>query len=300
MRVPLTENDVVCDAALVRRLLEEQFPRLADRPLVTGPRGGTDHLLFRLGPDLLVRMPQRSWSGEDALRDARWLPRLAPHLPAALPAPVAVGTPTAYYPFHWSVVPWLPGRPPTSSNSDPLTLARQLGEFVTALRAVDPADGPVKAPGMRGGALAAHHDAVLAAIVACGDRIDQAGAIRVWNDARDAAPPAARTWIHGDLLPGNMLVSGGALSGVIDWGALGVGDPAVDLFPAWTHGWDDDARDVFRRAAAPGLPDPEDAWRRGRGWVLVMCVVAIPFYWESFPEFALASQARVAALTATA
>ncbi|WP_460702464.1 phosphotransferase [Myceligenerans halotolerans] len=297
--MPMHDDEASSDVALVRELVVRQLPHLAHLPVTDGPPGGTDHLLYRLGDDLLVRMPKAAWAAEHALTDARWLPHLAPHVPVPLPVPVALGEPGLGYPYRWSVVPWLPGEPPTASNADPVSVAAQLGAFVTALRDVDPAGGPEKAPGARGGLLGVRDDDVVRAIAECGDRIDQAGALRVWADAVAAAPPATTTWIHGDLLPGNMLVADGKLTGVIDWGAVGVGDPAVDLWPAWTHGWGDAARSAFRDVATAGLPDPDQAWRRSRGWVLVMGVEAVPYYWERFPEFARASQQRVAGLVET-
>ncbi|GAA1869816.1 aminoglycoside phosphotransferase family protein [Myceligenerans crystallogenes] len=297
--MPMHDDEVASDPGLVRELVAAQFPRLADLPVTAGPAGGTDHRLFRLGAEFLVRMPKVAWAADQATSDWRWLPRLAPHLPVAVPAPLAVGEPGLGYPFRWSVVPWLPGRPPTPSGDDPIAVATQLGGFVAALRAVAPADGPLKADDARGGLLGCRDEEVVRAIEECGDRIDQRAVLRVWRDAVSAAPPAVRSWIHGDLLPGNMLVDDGRLTGVIDWGAVGVGDSAVDLWPAWTHGWDDGARGAFREIATDGMADVDDAWQRARGWVVVMCAVAIPYYWETFPEFARASQERLAGLVTT-
>ena len=213
---------------LVRRLVDQQHPRWAGLPLSPLTEFGTDHQLFRLGDELVVRMPVYAGSASQAASDARWLPVLAPHLPVPVPAPAAAGEPDAGYPFPWSVVPWLPGANPTTepvpSNADPHLLAGDLAGFIRALHAVDTTGGPLKAEGERGRPLSCWDDAVRSAIAESGDRIDADAVTAAWDDCVSApewsGPPV---WIHGDLLPGNMLVDRGRLSGVIDFGALGVG-----------------------------------------------------------------------------
>jgi aminoglycoside phosphotransferase (APT) family kinase protein len=297
----LHDDEVTVTADDVRRLVSAQLPHLADLPVTPVAEAGTDHRLFRLGDDLVARMPKISWSAGHAARDAEWLPRLAPSLPLTLPAPVAVGEPDDGYPFQWSVVPWLRG----AAVADPLdpaatpnvifdVAAVQLGEFVTALRGIDRAGGPTKEGGDRGGQLSQRDDDVRKAIADCGDRIDGPAALKAWDrvlEAGDAERPGA--WIHGDLLPGNLIAEGNRLTGVIDWGALGVGDPAVDLMPAWML-FSGRSRETFREAA--GLDDA--AWERGRGWLLIMSTFALPYYWDRWPEFALASQRRIEAIIA--
>lgn len=292
----LHDDEVVSTPDLVRRLVASQFPRWAHLPVTPGPPGGTDHHLFRLGDELLVRMPKIAWAQDQAGNDARWLPFLAPHLPLRLPAPEAVGEPGEGFPFRWSVTPWLDGASPAvgALGAD---AARQLGEFVTALRTVSTAGGPVKGGTSRGVPLARLDDGVRAAITESGTRIDGRAATRMWDQALDARPATEGRWIHGDLLPGNLLARDGSMTAVIDWGGVGVGDPAADLIPAWTQ-FAGAERGVFRAAAADGLADSADAWARGRGWVLVQAVIGLPYYWDRWPEFARACQDRVAAVLA--
>ncbi|WP_235915373.1 phosphotransferase [Puerhibacterium puerhi] len=299
----LHDDEVVVTADDVRRLLAAQLPHLAHLPVTAVAESGTDHRLFRLGDALVARMPKVAWAAAQAESDARWLPVLAPHLPLDVPAPVALGDPDDAYPFRWSVAPWLPGR----AVGDPLAGeplgfdaaagAAALGAFVRALRAADPAGGPVKEGTARGVPLARLDADVRAAVAASGDRVDGPAVLRAWERALAAAPSSARGWIHGDLMPGNLLARGGRLSAVVDWGALGVGDPAADLAPAWWL-FDGAARRQFRAAATEGLADADAAWERARGWVLVQGVIALPYYWDRWPAFARASQRRVAAVLA--
>ncbi|WP_454858804.1 phosphotransferase [Promicromonospora soli] len=290
----LHDDEVVSTPDLVRRLVADQFPHWARLPVTPGPAGGTDHHLFRLGDELLVRMPKIAWAQGQAVSDARWLPLLAPHLPLRLPVPEAVGEPGEGFPFRWSVTPWLDGAPPAAGELG-TGGARQLGEFVAALRTVSTAGGPLVTGTSRGVPLARLDDDVRAAIAASGDRIDGPAATKAWDEALDARPASDGYWIHGDLLPGNLLADAGRVTAVIDWGTIGIGDPAADLIPAWTQFAGTERAD-FRATATDGLTDPDDGWARGRGWMLVEAVIALPYYWDRWPEFALASQARVAAV----
>ncbi|GAB2472523.1 hypothetical protein GCM10027063_11750 [Promicromonospora xylanilytica] len=287
----LHDDEVVSTVDLVRRLVADQFPRWAHLPVTSGPAGGTDHHLFRLGDGLLVRMPKIAWAQDQATSDARWLPHLAPHLPLRVPAPEAVGEPGEGFPFRWSVTPWLDGASPAVGELG-TAAARQLGEFVAKLRTVSTEGGPVKGGTSRGVPLARLDDDVRAAVVASGDRVDGPAVTKAWERVLDARPAPDGSWIHGDLLPGNLLAHEGRMTAVIDWGGVGVGDPAADLIPAWTQ-FDGGERAAFREAAADGLTDPDDAWERARGWVLVQAVIAIPYYWDRWPAFARACRHRI-------
>jgi aminoglycoside phosphotransferase (APT) family kinase protein len=290
----LHDDEVVSTPELVRRLVTDQFPQWAHLPVTPGPVGGTDHHLFRLGDELLVRMPKIAWAQHQAVSDARWLPRLAPHLPLQVPAPEAVGEPGLDFPFRWSVTPWLDGASPAVGELGP-DAARQLGEFVAALRTVSTEGGPVKDGTGRGVPLARLDDEVRAAITESGTRIDARAVTKAWDQALGARPASDVFWIHGDLLPGNLLAHDGSMTAVIDWGGVGVGDPAADLIPSWTQ-FAGEERAAFRAAATDGLTDPDDAWERGRGWVLVQAVIALPYYWDRWPAFARGSQQRIAAV----
>jgi aminoglycoside phosphotransferase (APT) family kinase protein len=268
-------DEVRVDVALVRRLLATQFPCWADLPVVPAQRFGTDNATYRLGEHLLVRLPRFARWAPQVDREQRWLPWLAPQLPLAVPVPLAMGTPAEGYPFRWSVYPWLDGENPALDRmTDPDQAARDLAAFLAALRRIDPAGGPApeSSNAFRGVAMGdrrasvAEDSRVRRAIGALDGLVDTAGLVAVWEAALVApawdGPPG---WIHGDLAPGNLLAVAGRLTGVIDFGCLGVGDPACDLMVAWTF-LSGDSRAVFRDALAVD----EASWARGRGWGLAM------------------------------
>ncbi|MEV7026193.1 aminoglycoside phosphotransferase family protein [Kitasatospora sp. NPDC093558] len=273
------------DAALVRRLLSAQFPQWIGLPIRPVASTGTDNAMFRLGPDLAVRLPRVGWAADGVGREQYWLPRLAPHVPQPIPAPVALGRPAAGYPWEWSVVRWLDGvNPAVGALAAPLQLARDLAAFITGLRSADPAGGPSAA---RGVPLAARDGATRAALVRLTGAIDTEAATALWDKALrlpDYAGPA--TWMHGDLSPGNLLLAPtGRLGAVIDFGLMGVGDPTVDVIAAWTvlpaH-----ARATFRAAL-----DADDAmWSRARAWALSIALIAIPYYRHTNPTLTAAAR----------
>ena len=208
--------------------------------------------------------------------------RLAPHLPLAIPVPVAMGRPGEGYPYPWSVCQWLPGADANGTIDDLERAAVDLAEFVTALRGIDVAGAHPRARGGRGCPLAELDDFVRESVAALGDRIDGPAALRGWRDALDAPMwDGPDRWVHGDLLPGNLLVVDGRLSAVIDFGCLNVGDPACDLAPAWTL-FEGAGRERFRAE----LRVDDATWRRGRGWVLCHGVGALAYYWETNPGMA--------------
>lgn len=249
------------DAELVHRLLSQQFPQWADLPLSLVDSHGTDHRIYRLGRRLSVRMPRVATAARQAARDRIWLPKLAPHLPLAIPIQRAMGRPAAGYPFQWSVCDWLPGERAAPGFGDLQTAATDLAGFIAALRAIDATDAPQRRVGDRGGPLAERDGGVRRAVAELGGRIDGAAALRCWEESLQAPVwMGPRTWAHGDLLPGNLVVLGGRLSGVIDFGCLNAGDPACDLLPAWNM-FEGPSRARLRSELAVD----DASWLRGRG-----------------------------------
>ncbi|TAJ21958.1 MAG: aminoglycoside phosphotransferase family protein [Dehalococcoidia bacterium] len=280
------EHDI--DDGLVRMLIAGQFPQWASLPLSRVASAGTDHALYRLGDEMSVRLPRVEVAAGQVEKEQRWLPLLAPHLPLAIPTPLAQGAPAEGYPWAWSVYRWQPGENAIASPVSDLHLAAlDLAGFVEALHRVDLAGGPE--PGRHNffrGVPLAHRDAsVRSALAALAGTIDVPAAARAWDAA--LATPAwqgAPVWIHGDLHAGNLLVEQGRISGVIDWGGLAVGDPACDLMVAWNF-LDAGAREAFRAAL-----DVDDAtWERGRGWALSMALIALPYYRETNPVIVASS-----------
>jgi aminoglycoside phosphotransferase (APT) family kinase protein len=272
-------DEVDTDVALVRRLLAAQFPHWADLSIDLVDSYGTDHDIYRLGDDLAARLPRIGWATRQAAKEAEWLPKLAPHLPLAIPTQLARGQPAEGYPLEWSVYEWLPGENANGTIDDLNQAAIDLAAFVRALRRIDWSGAHPRSPGSRGGPLAELDEPVRRSIAELGDRIDGEAAVRSWEESLHASAwHGPDVWVHGDLLPGNLLVLDGRLAGVIDFGCLNVGDPACDLQPAWN---------VFagpNRARYRAELEVDDAsWLRGRGWALFQAVVALPYYWDTNP-----------------
>lgn len=272
-------DEVDTDAALMRRLLAGQFPQWADLPISPVASYGTDHHIYRLGDELVARLPRTEWATDQAAKEAKWLPKLAQHLPLELPVQLAMGHSAEGYPFEWSVYTWLPGENANGTINDLDRAAVDLATFIKALRQVDTTGAPLRPPHRRGGPLAEGDEQVRQSVKQLGDRIDGDATLRSWEESLSApAWDGPEVWVHGDLLPGNLLVVNGWLSAVIDWGGLNVGDPACDLQPAWNV-FASDSRTRFRAE----LEVDDASWLRGRGWALYQAVSALPYYWDTNP-----------------
>jgi aminoglycoside phosphotransferase (APT) family kinase protein len=272
-------DEVHIDIPLVRRLLAVQFPHGADLPLKPVSPLGTDNAIYRLGDDMVVRLPRRERAHHTLEKELEWLPRLAPHLPLAIPIPKVRGTAAEGYPFTWSVYTWLRGENATEHVvTDLKQLAFDLARFLSALQRLDSAPGP--SPGahnfFRGVPLEARDQMTRAAIASLGERIDVDAVTAAWEAALRAPRwdrPAV--WIHGDLDPRNVLVEQGRLCAVIDFGSLGVGDPASDVMAAWKF-FSSGPRNIFRTALAVD----DSTWLRSRGWALSQALIARSYYTE--------------------
>ena len=278
MEAKMHVDQAETDGALVRRLLAGQFPQWAGLRIDRVASAGTDHDIYRLGDRLAARLPRIESATRQAAVEAEWLPKLAPHLPLAIPKQLAMGRSAEGYPFDWSVYEWLPGET-TVRTIDPEHAAVDLAAFVIALRGVDTAGAHRRPRYGRGGPLTERDDHVRGAVAELGDRIDGDRTLRLWQESLDASPwKGAEVWVHGDLLPGNLLVVDGRLSAVIDFGCLNVGDPACDLQPAWNI-FDCASRTTFRAE----LRVDDASWVRGRGWALFQAVTGLAYYWDTNP-----------------
>jgi len=224
--------EIAIDEGLVRSLLREQHPDLADLPL-RELEAGWDNTLWRVGDELMARLPWRALAASLALNEQRWLPSLSPLLPLPVPTPVRVGSPSAEYPWAWSIVPWLDGTPGDRGPIGlPALVAEQLGSFLRALHQVAPPSAPDNP--FRGVPLADRVDTFEERVSDLASEIDVPTLRDVWDRACDASPwSGPPVWLHGDLHPANTLVVEGALSAVIDFGDLCSGDPATDLAAGW-------------------------------------------------------------------
>jgi aminoglycoside phosphotransferase (APT) family kinase protein len=281
------EDEIDIDGALVRRLLAAQFPQWASLPIRRVASAGTVNAIFRLGEDMSVRLP-RTPRFQDWDVDC-WLAALAGKLPIAIPEPVAAGEPDDGYPRRWSIHRWLRGGPWSEDRvSDPCAAAEQLAEFVHALQRLDPT--AIACPPVWDGGRFADSDRAVRAMAPRAAGVDAKALLNAWDEAlRVSQWDGQPVLVHWDLLPGNILVRDGAISAVIDWGALGAGDPSRDLLPTWTL-FSGEARRVFRSAMSFG----DDTWARARGWALAF-VVGVAYYSQTNPGFAAECRATLTA-----
>jgi aminoglycoside phosphotransferase (APT) family kinase protein len=287
-------DEIDSDADLVGRLLAAQQPQWAGLPVERIASTGTDNALYRLGDDMVVRLPLRPSSVRQLAREARWLPFLAPQLPLAVPVPLAAGEPSEAdgFPWPWLVYPWFDGEDATVAPLDLSTAAADLARFVTALQVVDPTGGPAAnaANHGRGVPLADRDEFTRQGIAASQGLVDTAAVTAAWDVAlRTPAWAGEPVWLHGDIASGNLLVQDGRLSSVIDWGAAAIGDPACDLLVAWEL-FDAASRQLLRAE----LDVDDGTWCRGRGWALSTALVALPYYRDTNPYMAAQAQRKIA------
>ena len=283
----LHADELAIDESLVARLVGEQVPEHRGLRLRRLDASGSTNALFRLGEELVVRLPRRPGGSATVLKEARWLAHLQAALPVAVPEVVAVGRPAYGYEEHWSVVRWIDGETATAAALSPEAFARDLADVVCALRDAGlPAEARAD-PALRwyrGDSLADFDPAFRGFLAGCRDvpglDLDLDAVLAVWDEAVVAAGPRPRAahWFHGDLFGENLLVRNGRLAAVLDFGGLGVGDPSVDLAVAWEV-LDPAARDLFRRWT--GADDR--TWVTGRGWALAVAVMTFPYYWHTMP-----------------
>ncbi|WP_405137632.1 aminoglycoside phosphotransferase family protein [Nocardia sp. NBC_01388] len=271
----MTHSAIELTAELVRTLLRDQHPDLADYPVWLGARGW-DNQLWRLGDDLVVRLPWATASADALLyKEYTWVPILAPRLPLPIPVPQRFGEPSERFPHPWIVTTWVPGAPADRAPvTCPIESATALAAFVTALHQPASEQAPIGRD--RGGPLADYSAGFakqLAAATELGLIHDPDAVRAVWEQAVAApnwdGPPL---WLHADLHPANVLTTAGTISGVIDFGDLCAGDPACDLAAAWIL-LPDNAIDLFRNAYRP-TPDAATLLR-ARGYAVLRALAGL-------------------------
>jgi aminoglycoside phosphotransferase (APT) family kinase protein len=275
--IRLHDDEPDVSPRVVLALLRDQVPELARLPLERLRNTGSDNALYRLGTDLVVRLPRLADAARRLGVEVTWLPRLA-GLPVAVPEVLYAGEATEAYEYRWAIMRWIDGVDAWDARHredwPSPGLGRDLAAVVGRLRGMSVTDAPTREPGQRGGPLRALDDQVRWWLERAGSLIDVRAATRVWEECLEAAvDDVAPALVHGDLIPGNLLLAGGRLTAVIDWGSLGAGDPAEDLDPAWS---------VLDRAGAAAFREAldidEQSWLRGRGFTLEHAVAGIVYY----------------------
>lgn len=280
--VKLHANEIETSVAMVRKLLREQFPQWTNLSIAPVSSTGTVNAMYRLGEHMVVRLPRVDWATDGMDRELAWLPWLASRLPVAVPRLLGTGHPTEGFPWRWCVYRWLEGETPEVGRlSSPQGLAADFAAFILALQNLDPLAGPSSDQSLK------PQDApVRDAIDVLREQIDVALVTEIWESVLSVpdweGPPV---WLHGDMSPGNMLALDGRLSAVIDFSAVGLGDPAGDLRVAWNV-LPGEARGGFRHAI--GADDA--TWARARGHALAQALMHLRYYREKNPT--LAANAR--------
>lgn len=297
----LHENEIPVNETLVRSLLTAQRPEWADLPL--SPAGaGTDNTMYRLGDDLLVRLPRSADKGQSVQKEQEWLPRLAPLLTCAIPEPIHAGTPTGAFPLVWSVYRWIDGAEASPETiRDWAAFGADLAEIVRELHSIDRM-GATRTDDLswyRGGSLRPCDQWISSCLDDCrttvGSELDIDALEQLWRAALALPEPIGpHVWLHGDLKPTNLLVREGKLHAVIDFGGLSVGFPDAEHATIW------DLPPRARQAYWNTLNLDEVTWIRARAWAIAVGVSGISYYWHTFPAFVAECRARLEAILSDA
>ena len=272
------DDEIEIDISLVRKLIESQFPAWASLPIEPVPSMGTDNALFRLGDAIQARLPRIHWAIKNIEKEFMWLPQIAPFISVPITTPLQMGKPIDQYPYAWAIYDWLDGDiPEPGCSACGREFVADLVDFLAQLQNVTLPDSPTAA---RGTPLIERDAPTRKAISELEGVIDTRLAAQIW-DAALAIPYWDRppVWVHGDLLPGNILIKEGRLSGIIDFSCMGLGDPSCDLIVAWNLLGASD-RTLFREL----LQVDEGTWRRGQAWALSQSLLILPYYKNTNPD----------------
>lgn len=254
--------------SIVTELIKEQFPQWAHLEIKPVELSGWDNRTFRLGLDMSIRLPSAERYAAKVQKEQQWLPFLAKHLSFDIPEPIAMGSPSKHFPYHWSIYRWIEGKSANELNVDELCLediALKLAQFLNELHKIDITDGDLPGPHnfYRGGSLMFYDAETRSLIELLKNYINVELAVSVWTKAISSQWNKNPVWIHGDLSAGNILIKDKQLVAVIDFGGMGIGDPACDLVISWTL-LKNESREIFKTQV--NLDD--DTWARARGWAL--------------------------------
>jgi aminoglycoside phosphotransferase (APT) family kinase protein len=286
--IPVTQTQL-------RGSLAQHAPDFAGLTLTPLPHGGTETRAFRLGPSHLLRLPIRAGATDAFAAETPWIDWLAPHLPLAVPSVVATGHVATTPPLPWTIQRWIEGTDASRAMPDDQgDMVDRLASFIMALRPAPAPETPLTGDSPRGGPLAPQDAAFRAALTIARAKgiTGLAPAVAAWENGL-AAPTwqGAPVWLHGDLVPGNMILAEDRLVAIIDWSFVTRGDPAYDLIPAWFV-FDGPARQRF----LDRLGDDPATISRARARVAWQCVVALPYYLDTNPAMVRLARRGLAAL----
>ena len=279
------ENEFEMDENLVHTLLKSQSPHWANLPLKAIVHSGMDNALFRLGREYVVRLPRIEWVPGSIVKsinkEYEWVPKIARFLKVPISEPLFKGNPNQSYPWSWMVTKWNEGHnPDLEKENEYEPLAKDLADFLNALHGIALTNGPSSRRGVPLKGVDAETRKALSElegeidIQSVTHLLDQLSNVPSWSKNP--------VWIHGDFLPGNILIQNNRLSAVIDFSDVGMGDPACDLIIAWSL-LKSHSRKIFRENLE-NIDD--DTWERGRGWALSIALIMLPYYKKSNPVLA--------------
>ena len=253
---------------LVKKLIADQFPEYVHLTITSVEKQGHDNRTFRLGNDMLIRIPSAKYYSLKVPKEQELLPLLNPYLSVDIPIPIKMGNPSQEYPFNFSIYKWLEGTSANHLEFDNKSLesiAVQLAKFLKELHGIHGVNGPSpgKHNGWGGDHVSVYDEGARKQIAELSEIIDEHKAMEFWEQACKTKPNKKPVWIHGDFAIGNFLIKNGELSGVIDFGGMAIGDPASDIVIAWTF-LKDRSREIFIEA----MNYDSDTWIRARGWAL--------------------------------
>ncbi len=264
----MNDQPIIPTLDLAHKLILKQFPEYAHLPITSVESQGHDNRSFRLGDEMLIRMPTDEQYALKVAKEQELLPKLKNHLSFEIPAPIKMGTPSVDYPYPFSIYKWLEGKSINLINKDGIdleTLAQTLAKFLKELQAIKDVDGPK--PGQhnwwRGDHVSVYDKGAKEQIAKLTGIIDTEKAIDLWERACNTRWSKPPVWIHGDYAIGNMLMRNGKLSAIIDFGGMGMGDPACDLVIAWGF-LEGKSREIFINE----MNLDKDIWARAKAWAL--------------------------------
>jgi len=276
-------NQLAVSPGTVRDLVGAQFPAWRHLTVRAVEPAGTVNAIFRIGDELVARFPLRPGSAASVRRrlesEVAAARLLAGRTRFATPEPVAIGEPGAGDPLPWAVQTWLPGV--TAAEDDPggsVAFAHDLAEFISGVRAISTGGRAFGGSG-RGGDLRCHDGWMQTCFERSGQLLDVPRLRRMWEAMRQLPRgTAGDVMSHGDLIPGNLIVSAERLAGILDTGDVAPADPALDLVAAW-HLLEDGPRQALRGDLSCG--DLE--WERGRAWAFEQAMGLVWYYADSNP-----------------
>lgn len=272
------------DASLAKYLIRTQFPKYSNLDIKPMKKSGWDNRMFKLGDDMLIRIPSAECYAPQVKKEHKFLPRFKKYLSFEIPKPIAFGEPCDKYLFNWSIYKYIDGETATPDKiKNKAEFAKDIAKFLNEFEKIDVTNGPEAGEHnfYRGGNLKVYDDEVKRSIEILKDKIDTEIIAKIWNEAIETKWRKDPVWVHGDLSMNNLLVKDGKLYAIIDFGCIAIGDPACDLAIAWTD-FDDESRKIFKNS----LNLDEDTWNRGKAWALwkaliIMCKICEVYDYEA-------------------